>query len=177
MRNTHHALLKDLNSCSIEDARFILSQCCTSVQWIEGLVAKRPFSSKLQLGITADDIWGTLSEPDFLEAFDGHPKIGDVSSLKEKYAHTKAFASGEQSSVNDAQETVLTQLQVANDEYFKRFGFIFIVCATGKSALEMLELLRQRLPNTRDVEIVNAAEEQRKIFQIRLKNIALVEEQ
>lgn len=160
--------LAQLNSASAEDARIMLLQCCTSDAWIAGLVAARPFPSEQALRQTADEIWMELSEPDYLQAFDGHPKIGDVSSLKAKYAGTKSLAAGEQSSVSEAEDKVIEALARGNTQYDSKFGFIFIVCATGKTAEEMLALLQSRLGNTRDQELANAAEEQRKIFQLRL---------
>ena len=135
------------------------------------MVHARPFTHQQAFTAFADQAWQSLAERDYLEAFDGHPKIGDVNSLRAKYANTKALASGEQSSVNQASEQVLNDLSKGNDEYQHKFGFIFIVCATGKSAAQMLALLKARIPNNRSSELVNAAEEQRKIFQIRLKKL------
>ena len=126
------------------------------------------FSSDEQLTTRAEKVWADLAEADYLEAFLAHPRIGDVDSLREKYANTKAIAGGEQSGVDSADEATLKRLAEANDEYFDKFGFIFIVCATGKSAKQMLEILEARLPNERDVEVANAAAEQLKITKIRL---------
>lgn len=162
--------VNDLNSA---EAQTVFSQCCTSTRWIDAMVNARPFTSREAMNQKADQIWATLEEADFLEAFDGHPKIGDVSTLKAKYANTKAFASGEQSGVEIATDDIIQALKEANDAYDEKFGFIFIVCATGKSANEMLDILNGRLPNTRDQELQNAAEEQRKIFQIRLNNVVV----
>ncbi|MFC3678549.1 2-oxo-4-hydroxy-4-carboxy-5-ureidoimidazoline decarboxylase [Bacterioplanoides pacificum] len=163
--------LVQLNQLSDADAAFAFSNCCTAQRWIEGMVAARPFSSKEQCLQAAEQVWAKLDEADYLQAFEGHPKIGDVSSLKAKYAHTKELASGEQSSVNEACDEVIERLAQGNHEYHKKNGFIFIVCATGKSAAEMLELLEQRLPNSREQELVNAAAEQAKITAIRLNKL------
>jgi len=163
--------LKHLNTVDVEQAKHAFLQCCTSIVWVEKMVSSRPYNSEEQLRNVADKHWRGLNEADYLEAFEGHPKIGDVNSLRAKYANTKALASGEQSSVAHADESTLTALAQGNSEYETRFGFIFIVCATGKSANEMLALLQTRLPNRREQEIVNAAEEQRKIFQIRLNKL------
>ena len=163
--------LDALNQLSEADAEFAFQNCCTSSNWIKGMVKARPFHSQRQLLETADIIWVKLDESDFLEAFEGHPKIGDVSSLKAKYAHTKQLASGEQSSVNEASDQVIEQLAAGNTEYEQRNGFIFIVCATGKSAAEMLILLSNRLPNSRSQELINAAAEQAKITAIRLNKM------
>jgi len=130
-----------------------------------------PYCDAAELKAAADKNWENMGEADYLQAFDGHPKIGNVSSLKEKYASTKALASGEQSSVNSASDEVISRLALGNKNYEEKFGFIFIVCASGKSAKEMLDLLETRLPNDRPTELVNAREEQRKIFQIRIEKI------
>ena len=148
-----------------------MRQCCTSEAWVDAMVSARPFSSEEHCATHADAIWSELSEDDFLQAFEGHPKIGDVNSLKAKYADTKTLAAGEQSSVDEADDSVIQALAEGNAHYEQRYGFIFIVCATGKSATEMLSLLEARLHNSREDELVNAAEEQRKIFQLRLKKL------
>ncbi len=164
-------ILETLNHLPEEKARQSFMQCCTSIVWVNRMVNARPFASKQALIEAADLAWQGLTELDYLEAFEGHPEIGDVNSLREKYANTKALASGEQSSVMNAPEQVLADLSDGNDEYHTKFGFIFIVCATGKSAAEMLALLQARLPNDKATELVNAAEEQRKIFHIRLEKL------
>ena len=160
--------LEELNDLSKVDAKHTFMQCCTSEVWVNNMVNERPFITRQAMSGAADLAWKNLTELDYLQAFDGHPKIGDVNSLRAKYANTKALASGEQRSVKQASEQVLRELSVGNDEYQAKFGFIFIVCATGKSASQMLTLLQARLPNDRNTEIMNAAEEQRKIFQLRL---------
>jgi 2-oxo-4-hydroxy-4-carboxy-5-ureidoimidazoline decarboxylase len=119
----------------------------------------------------ADAIWLKLDRADWLEAFTHHPKIGDMDSLRAKFATTKEWAAGEQSGVNAANEEVLRGLADGNREYEQRFGHIFIVCATGKSAQEMLTLLRARLHNEADKELRIAAGEQAKITRIRLEKL------
>ena len=163
--------LEQINQASLDQARQLFLQCCTSQQWVERMVISRPFVSGQVLCDQADAHWRELGERDYLEAFDGHPKIGDVSSLKARYANTKELAAGEQSGVNGAGEDVIDRLAAGNQRYAEKFGFIFIVCATGKSAQQMLELLEARLPNDRQTELVVAAEEQRKIFNIRLNHL------
>ena len=135
------------------------------------MVAGGEFASDQELMARAERDWDSLVEADYLEAFLAHPRIGDVVSLRQKYANTKAIASGEQSGVDAADEATLTRLAAANDEYFDKFGFIFIVCATGKTAKQMLEILESRLPNQRDVEVANAAAEQMKITKLRLEKL------
>ena len=163
--------VESLNKLSAEQAQHAFLQCCTAMNWVNKMVADRPYADEAALRNAADVNWQGLVETDYLEAFEGHPKIGDVSSLRAKYANTKALASGEQSAVSEATEDVLQLLSQGNTDYEKKFGFIFIVCATGKSAAEMSALLQARLPNDKAVELINAAEEQRKIFHIRLNKL------
>jgi 2-oxo-4-hydroxy-4-carboxy-5-ureidoimidazoline decarboxylase len=163
--------LSQLNTFSKENAKMAFSNCCSSQAWNDGMVAARPFISLEQCHEIALSVWAGLGEPDFLQAFEGHPKIGDVTSLREKYAHTKKLASGEQSSVDEASEEVIQDLSNGNTVYEEKNGFIFIVCATGKSAAEMLELLNQRLPNEREIELKNAAAEQAKITALRINKL------
>ena len=163
--------LSQLNNLPEDDAKFAFENCCTSSRWIEGMAARRPFVSIQQCQEVAADVWRELGETDYLEAFEGHPKIGDVTSLRKKYAHTKQLASGEQSSVNTASEDVIQALADGNTQYENQNGFIFIVCATGKSAAEMLEILQARLPNSREQELETAAGEQAKITAIRIDKL------
>ncbi|MCI2282428.1 2-oxo-4-hydroxy-4-carboxy-5-ureidoimidazoline decarboxylase [Colwellia sp. MSW7] len=163
--------LNNLNKASVEQATHRFMQCCTSNGWVNAMVAARPYADERSLNEHADAAWQALGEVDYLEAFEGHPQIGNVDTLRAKYANTKALASGEQSAVNEASEQVLQALAQGNADYLKKFGFIFIVCATGKSAAQMLALLEARLPNDKATELANAAEEQRKIFHLRLEKL------
>ncbi len=161
-------ILEDLNHLPAAEASHTFMQCCTSSTWVNKMVAARPFSSALAIKKAADDAWQGLAEQDYLEAFEGHPKIGDVNSLRAKYANTKELAGNEQGLVKEANDEVLKVLSQGNADYETKFGFIFIVCATGKSAKQMSDLLQARLPNNKAQELINAAEEQRKIFQLRI---------
>lgn len=163
--------LDELNALNKEDASFAFGNCCTASRWVAGMVDARPFISIDACQQAALDVWATMCEADFLEAFEGHPKIGDVTSLREKYAHTKKLASGEQSSVSEADEKTILALAQGNTDYEDKFGFIFIVCATGKSAAEMNALLQQRLPNDRETELRNAAGQQALITAIRIDKL------
>ena len=168
-----HYTLPQLNSLSQKEASFAFTQCCTASRWVEAMVAARPFDSLTDCQLRALSIWQSLGESDFLEAFEGHPKIGDVSSLRKKYAHTKALASGEQSSVQEADEYTLLALAEGNARYEAQNGFIFIVCATGKSAAEMRNLLEARLLNSRDNELKIAAQQQSEITAIRINKLII----
>lgn len=135
------------------------------------MLARRPFDSESTLRVASDEVWHDCGVNDWLEAFEGHPKIGDMASLQRKYADTQALAAGEQAGVQGAATDTLERLAAGNHEYEERFGFIFIVCASGKSADEMLDLLEARLGNSREEELSIAAQEQRKITQIRLDTL------
>ncbi len=140
-------------------------------RWAKAMVDSRPFTSIDSLIDQAEQLWKTANETESLEAFAGHPKIGDVSSLAKKYRNTEAVAAGEQSSVNEASDETLRELSQLNHAYAEKFGFIFIVFATNKTAAEMLALLKGRINNSREEEIKNAAAEQQKITVLRLRKL------
>ena len=141
----------------------MLAGCCGSARWTDAMLARRPFGSMTELADSAESIWRGLSETDWLEAFRHHPKIGD--------SNAQGIAKQEQAGAASAPATVIDELAQANREYETRFGYIFIICATGKSAESMLEALRSRLRNDAQTEIRVAAEEQLKITQLRLKRL------
>jgi 2-oxo-4-hydroxy-4-carboxy-5-ureidoimidazoline decarboxylase len=116
-------------------------------------------------------VWCNLERSDWLEAFSHHPKIGDRAALRERFPTTGHLSEKEQAGVDGASEATLTALAEANGEYERKFGYIFIVCATGKTAREMLEMLSDRLRNECESEIRIAAEEQAKITALRLLNL------
>jgi 5-hydroxyisourate hydrolase/2-oxo-4-hydroxy-4-carboxy-5-ureidoimidazoline decarboxylase len=158
-----------MNSLPQNEKAELLFSCCGSSLWAEKMVQHFPFSSELEWVEKATEIWYEVcAEADWLESFGHHPKIGDLKSLKEK------FAGKEQAGVADANEKILNQLAEANLTYENKNGFIFIVCATGKSAEEMLDLLLDRLANSREEEIRIAAGEQMKITLIRIQKLLQV---
>lgn len=163
--------LEELNNLPGEVAADALRRCCGSARWVREMVARRPFATPNDLQRAAEEIWWSLSETDWKQAFSHHPKIGDIESLKKKYASTAEWASGEQTGTQTASAEVLRELAECNSKYEAKFGYIFIVCATGKSAEDMLLLLKARLMNARDQEMVVAATEQAKITHIRLKKL------
>ena len=146
-----------------------LSRCCASRGWVSAMMAAGPFSDRQALFDAASRIWWQLDTKDWLEAFAGHPKIGDLNHLREKFAATAHLSSREQAGVTEASEETLSQLAAGNQVYEARFGFIFIVCATGKSAAEMLALLKDRLKHEPEDELRIAAGEQLKITLLRLE--------
>ncbi len=163
--------IESFNELPEKEAFDSLFACCGSTNWAKQMVGFRPFDTLTDLKATADRIWGETTEADWLEAFTHHPKIGDTESLKKKFASTAAWASSEQSAVQEAGMEVLEKLAQGNRDYEAKFGFIFIVCATGKTAPEMLALLEARLPNEKEEELLIAAGEQHKITHIRIDKL------
>ena len=162
-----------LNRLNGDAARAALTNCCAAGAWVDEMMHRRPFADDAAVTAAAAEAAAALGEADWLEAFAGHPLIGDVESLRKKYAATKAVAAGEQAGAGGASEATLAELARLNREYRDKFGFIFIVFATGKSADEMMAILKGRVGNTRDEELCNAAGEQMKITQLRLKKLGL----
>lgn len=163
--------LAALNTLTTDDARAAFLRCCGSTRWADAMIARRPFVSAEALHTASDEIWAKLERNDYLEAFAAHPRIGDVDSLRKKFATTAAWCAGEQAGVREADEAVIRDLAEGNRQYEERFGYIFIVCATGKSAAEMLALLQSRLTNEPDAELRIAAAEQAKITRLRLEKL------
>lgn len=163
--------LAALNRLDAPRVREAFLKCCHSSLWADRMVAARPFQSDSELFGTADAIWRDLGAQDYLEAFAGHPRIGDIDSLRQKFAATASWAAGEQAGAAAADDATLQGLADGNRKYEARFGHIFIVCATGKTASEMLDLLRARLDNDADTELQVAAGEQAKITRIRLEKL------
>ncbi len=165
-------LVQKLNSLSENEARAALSRCCGAGRWLAQMVALRPFRSRTQLLGEAARSWWDLDEGDWREAFGHHPRIGaDLALLREKYASTASWSAGEQQGVAAASEETLQALAEGNRTYEARFGYIFIVCATGLSAAEMLGRLRERLPNEPATELRVAAGEHAKIMALRLNKL------
>ncbi len=129
---------------------------------------RRPFGTIEQLLAAARDVWFALEPDDWKEAFAAHPKIGDRDSLRHRFPETAHLASREQAGVEGASDDVLSALAEGNLAYERKFGFIFIVCASGLTASQMLEMLRARLNNDSAMELQIAAEEQAKITALRL---------
>lgn len=168
-----------LNGLEFELARRELLRCCGAERWASGMLQRRPFASNDELKRRAREVWSSLDRADYLAAFAQHPEIGaDLDKLREKFvdrarepASTVGWSSAEQAGMSSASEHTLSALRDANLAYKARFGFIFIVCATGKSADEMLALLRARMANELDHELHVAAQEQAKITELRLEKL------
>lgn len=170
-RHRTRTIAAALNCRSADEVSYLIGTCCAAPMWIKRMSETQNRFTDEQFIEYATECWKDIDEDNLLEAFSAHPRIGDVESLRAKYANTKTLASGEQSGVDSAEEAVLQRLATANDEYFEKFGFIFIVCATGKTAKEMLDMLEVRLQNDRETELANAAAEQLKITIIRLRKL------
>ena len=166
--------LDRLNSLSSAEAEVEFLKCCGSKSWAGQMVSGRPFTSLDHMIDTADRIWSSLDQPDWLEAFHSHPKIGGKKAAATTAVEAQKWSVEEQSGVEAAGADVLNALAELNRAYEEKFGFIFIVCATGKSSTEMLELLRERIENSPDVELRNAATEQAKITELRLRKLTEV---
>ena len=157
-----------LDNAPADDARRMLTACCGASRWVERLLGHRPFGSNDRLLRAARDEWFALTPADWREAFSHHPRIGDREELGARFPATAHLSQREQAGVDGAGHDVLDALADANRAYEDRFGHIFIVCATGKTAEEMLALLRERQQNDPADEIRVAAAEQAKITRIRL---------
>ncbi|NKB77790.1 MAG: 2-oxo-4-hydroxy-4-carboxy-5-ureidoimidazoline decarboxylase [Gammaproteobacteria bacterium] len=163
--------LNELNSLDRKQRLTLFEKCCSASRWFTLMTESAPYQSIEQLTQAAKAHWSLMDDSDYLEAFDGHPKIGDPASLKAKYAATHATASNEQSLVKHASDQTISELADFNHRYEERFGYIFIVCATGKTADEMLNLVKERIHNPPEQEIKIAAEEQLKILLIRIEKL------
>lgn len=157
--------LEELNALDEPAALQALMTCCGSARWAMAVIKRRPYRDLAQLQTTAAEAWSHCGREDFLEAFSHHPRIGDKAALKLK------FAGGEQGSIAKASDATIDALARGNADYEKRFGHIFIVCAAGKSADEMLALLNARLGNDAAQELAIASGEQAKITKLRLAKL------
>lgn len=163
--------LERINAWSNAEARTAFRKCCGSARWAEAMAARRPFAGAAELFAVAEQVWQGLDRADWLEAFAAHPRLGDLDALRQKFAATAVWSAAEQGGVAGAAEDVLQALADGHREYEARFGRVFLVCATGKSAAEMLTLLRQRLTNAPEEELRIAAAEQAKITRLRLEKL------
>ena len=160
-----------LNTLPAGEAAKELLQCCGSKRWAEEMVNRRPFQSVEALMGTANDIWWSLQPDDWLEAFRSHPKIGEKKAAESVSAQSREWSGQEQAGVSNASQETVYSLAALNRAYELKFGYIFIICATGKTSEEMLSALRERLEHDPAAELRIAAEEQSKITELRLKKL------
>jgi 2-oxo-4-hydroxy-4-carboxy-5-ureidoimidazoline decarboxylase len=163
--------IAEFDHLDTDKKRALLQKCCGSSAWVNKMLEAFPANDLIDLLEDADDKWDECKPADWMEAFKQHPVIGDAQSTKEKFSSTAEWVSEEQSGINETSEDVLKALAEGNKEYLQKFGYIFIVYATGKSAKEMLALLRDRLKNTPEDEIKIAAAEQIRITKKRLEKL------
>jgi OHCU decarboxylase len=166
------------NHLPIDESVRVILPCCGSTAWARGMGARRPLADEAALLAAANEMWRNLAQSDWIEAFESHPRVGESrpSGLKAQSSpvvdsrdQSVGWSAQEQSNVTDSDVAAKAALADANREYERRFDRIFIVCATGKSALEILEILRRRLKNDAETELLEAAEQQRQIMEIRLR--------
>lgn len=162
-------VLSRWNRLPLDEAANELFPCCGSRAWANGMASSRPMEDVATLLTTSDRIWRGLSAADWLEAFQSHPRIGETRRMPESSARSQDWSAEEQRRAAESNDLVKRALAEANREYEQRFNRIFIICAMGKSASEILANLRQRLHNDDATELQEAAEQQRKITQIRLR--------
>jgi OHCU decarboxylase len=168
-----HGVIRDVlarwNRLPVDEATKEILPCCGSKAWAQAMVDRRPFADEGTLLGASDGVWRGLAPSDWMEAFRSHPRVGESRAAQSPPAQSVEWSAQEQRNVADSDAAVKMALADANREYERRFDRIFIVCAMGKSAAEILEILRRRLNNDADTELHEAAEQQRQITQIRLK--------
>ena len=165
---TANAVLERWNALDPAEAVRQVLPCCGSRAWADGLAARRPFASLAELSAASDEVWSVLPEREWQEAFDSHPRIGQQHA-KAASAESLKWSSQEQRAAASQDDAVKAALAEGNRRYEAKFGRIFIVCASGKSAAEILGILERRMENPADVELREAAEQQRQITQLRLR--------
>ena len=165
------ARLAWLNSLSAGEAAKELLQCCGSKRWATEMSNGRPYPTLETLLASANDIWWSLDRSDWLEAFRSHPRIGEKKAGSKVSAQSQQWSGQEQSGVASASQEAVSTLATLNDEYEQKFGYIFIIYATGKTSEEMLAALRERLQHDTEAELPIAAAEQSKITELRLKKL------
>jgi OHCU decarboxylase len=160
-----------LNAMPREELAEHLRACCGSEQWIARMVARRPFASPEAVLTSSDAVCRALTADDWLEAFAHHPRLGETRAAVPQGARARGWSAGEQAVLADAADDLRAALASANATYERQFGYICIVCATGKDSEELLAITRARLGNTPQIELRIAAEEQRKITRLRLRKL------
>ena len=160
-----------LNSLPRDEAINEFKSCCGATGWAEQMTNRRPFASHDDLAEAANDVWWSLRPDDWLEAFRAHPKIGEKKGVSVASAQSLEWSNSEQAGIRNASDDTTELLAKLNREYESRFGYIFIVCATGKSSVEMLGILRERMGNEPATELRIAAQEQAKITKLRLQKL------
>jgi allantoicase len=167
----HTKSLERFNRLPGQRALRALLDCCGSRKWAQQMATLRPFAGEAELLNAADKTWSALAREDWLEAFQHHPPIGETQARARQSATASRWSAKEQSSAQKAAPEVLEALAAQNRAYAEKFGYVFLICATGKTSEEIWSALRWRLPNDPDTELRVAAEEQRKITRLRLEKL------
>jgi OHCU decarboxylase len=160
-----------LNALPADAASAELRACCGASRWTDGMVARRPYPSVDAVLDAADEVWRGVDPDDWLEAFAHHPRLGESVAAAAQDERARDWSAREQGSLGDAAAELRVALAAANAAYERRFGYICIICATGKDPEELLAITRARLSNAPEVELRVAAEEQRKITRLRLRKL------
>jgi allantoicase len=164
--------LAAINALPEADAVAAMLRCCGSSRWAHRMAEQRPYPSRAALFGTAETVWWKLGDGDWREAFGHHPRIGaNLDELRRRFAATADWSAREQAGLTEASELTLAQLADGNEAYQAKFGYVFLVCATGLSADEMLRRLRDRMDNDPAQELRVAAGEQSRITRIRLEKL------
>jgi 2-oxo-4-hydroxy-4-carboxy-5-ureidoimidazoline decarboxylase len=161
--------LNQLNNIDNVAAQAWFCECCAATKWYTQMAATRPFATIEHIENYARLLWHDLTKEDYLQAFEAHPMIGDIATLKNRFVTTIKTAEEEQSGALGADEKILKKLSRLNHRYLEKNGFIFIICATGLSAKQMLQALEVRIDNTREQEIAIAADHQIQITLLRIR--------
>jgi 2-oxo-4-hydroxy-4-carboxy-5-ureidoimidazoline decarboxylase len=160
-----------LNSLPFDEAKAELLRCCGSNRWADAMARARPFKDISAVYAEAGWLWSQTGPDDWREAITHHPRIGDVDKLRERFKATGAWSEQEQQGMQGAGGDVIQALADGNREYGERFGFTFLICATGRTAREILEHLRDRMNNPPALELRIAAGEQAQITRLRLEKL------
>ena len=171
MSGSDSATVAPFDALPPHEAAVFLESCCGASAWVQGMIDRRPFTTLAVMLQAADEVWWSLTPDDWREAFDHHPRIGESEAAASPSAQARGWSAAEQRGVSVADADVRTALAESNREYERHFGHIYLVCATGKSAEELLELLRARLHNDPVTELRVAAGEQAKITRLRLQKM------
>jgi len=164
-------IFEAINNYSQKNFEEKMMMVCGAKNWVKRMLELRPFFSNEQVFLQAQNIWFSLTKEDWLESFSHHPKIGGKDALRKKFNTTKDWSSKEQAGMQGATDDVIDGLASGNDAYDEKFGFVFLICASGKSAQEILISLNDRLGNTLEQEIENASIELNEIIKIRLTKL------
>jgi allantoicase len=164
--------IERFNALPSTQARKELLDCCGSNKWAEQVLARRPFANASQLRDVANDVWRDLERGEWLAAFRHHPAIGAKKANAQQSSTARRWSAGEQSNAQKASPQTLAALAAANEGYRAKFGYVFLICASEKTSEEILAQLRQRMSSDPAVELKTAAEEQRKIMQLRLEKLS-----